>query len=189
MAGPPSEAERTLYQILTKVGTRLNELAKPRVEAVSQILADAMRMTVDVAGQETFLMIPHYWAVYLHDGRGPFRPRRRNVKFLVWFAAPADDPRLRSGYPVRETDIRILSKAQFQAGLEENKRRLLSGGSPYMFVAKAWPLSTPGTPFFTQGLEPVQDEIPDIVDTEIQKLWGTVAGDLNEKKTTTITLR
>ena len=38
------------------------------------------------------LSVPHYWAIYYHDGRGPIRPR--NGKFLVYFRNVEDDPRL-----------------------------------------------------------------------------------------------
>lgn len=80
--------------------------------------------------------IPHYWAVYVHDGRGPFGPRKKT--WLVWFMDPKDDPRTQGGtkHPVRAKDIRTLTKEQFHAGLRENSRRRALDLPPYMIVTK-----------------------------------------------------
>ncbi len=72
-------------------------------------------------GAEVF--IPHYWAVYYHDGRGPVRPV--NGKFLVYFARIEDDPRVAGGrdYPQRASQIRRLrlDPAEFRRLVKEGK--------------------------------------------------------------------
>lgn len=52
------------------------------------------------------LFIPHYWATYVHDGRGTVRPKRG--KWLVWFKDIRKDPRLYGGYPVRLSEAKAL---------------------------------------------------------------------------------
>lgn len=86
---------------------------------------------------ESILTVPHYWAVYYHDGRGPIVAKRG--KFLVWFRSIDDDPRVASGHPVRATDIRKLrlSKTEF--------RRLHKAGK--LIIAKRSG-SVTGRPFF-----------------------------------------
>ena len=55
------------------------------------------------------LSVPHYWAVYYHDGRRPIRPRRG--KFLVYFRNVEDDPRLggATASPERHAQTKRLS--------------------------------------------------------------------------------
>lgn len=128
------EADRELF--LSSVHRKLIELAKaralPAISRASSTLARAIeaKSTAEFAD----LTIPHYWAIYVHDGRGPVRPVRRS--WLVWFTNPRDDPRLRGGYPVRESDIIRLTRDEFQQGLEENRARAAAGLPPYMIVTK-----------------------------------------------------
>lgn len=114
------------------------------------------------------LHIPHYWAVYLHDGRNPVS---RKGGYLVWFRNPNDDPRLSGGRsPERLSQVRKLSKGNFQKWAAVNRRiikayrqrtgkRVLTS-SDYesmklpMIVAKLSPRSgyyVPGNPFFSNG--------------------------------------
>lgn len=65
--------------------------------------------------------VPHYWAVILHDGRGP--SPRDGEGLLIWFPNPNNDPRLRGGrYPVRRSDVRHLTKSEFQAAQRVNQQ-------------------------------------------------------------------
>ena len=66
------------------------------------------------------LFIPHFWAIYQHDGRGPVKVK--NARSLVFFVNPADDPRLAGGYPIKLSQIKKLTKEQFRAGMQENAR-------------------------------------------------------------------
>ena len=115
------------------------------------------------------LHIPHYWAVYNHDGRSPVRPRK--ASYLVWFRNPNDDPRLSGGRsPERLSQVRKLSKGNFQKWSAVNRqivknyrrrtgKRVLTS-SDYetmklpMIVAKLSPRGNyfvPGNPFFSNG--------------------------------------
>lgn len=80
--------------------------------------------------------VPHYWAPAYHDGRGIARPRRRRGGVLVWFKDPINDPRLFGGQAPLTRPGR-LTKAQFQVGLRENRKRPRS--DPFMIIAKASP--------------------------------------------------
>ncbi len=66
------------------------------------------------------LVVPHYWAAYVHDGRGPVRPG--SATLLVWFRNPNNDPRLNGGRsPVRLSGARKLSQGQFKQWSDVNR--------------------------------------------------------------------
>lgn len=60
------------------------------------------------------IYIDHYWAIYVHDGRGTFGPPRGS-QFYVWFKDRKKDPRLSAsgGYPRRFREVRKLTKEEF----------------------------------------------------------------------------
>jgi len=61
----------------------------------SRTLRRALNCRIDPAPPGTAIVrlnVPHYWAIYYHDGRGPVRPRRG--RFLVYFRSIEDDPRV-----------------------------------------------------------------------------------------------
>ena len=133
-----------------------------------------------VANGRGILFLPHYWAVYVHDGRGRITPKR--AKWLVWFPDIKNDPRVAGGsdYPVRMSQIKRLTRAQWVAGLAENRRRRAAGLEPFMVVSKA---SGParGVPFFEQlRLEP---EVADIVEPEVDRFMVALADELTESST------
>jgi hypothetical protein len=181
------DEDQTLFNILDKIGRRLLELAEPRVMSVSKMLADSLDYFVEMDVGQTYVEVPHYWALYLHDGRNPFEPRRsrksdgKKIQFLVWFADPKDDPRLAGGYPVRADDIKQLSQEDFARCLQINTERHAAGQAPFMFMTRFWPTPTPGTFFFTQGCAPIQDEIPEIIDAEMMKMLGDLGAELSER--------
>lgn len=126
----------------------LAQLALRKVKSLiqSKTLRDALEITRKDG--HTFVGLPHYWAVYYHDGRGPARAGSGEgfgSSVLVWFPNPTDDPRHRGDYPIRASDIRRLSRDEFLQGLEENKRRreAADGGSfePFMVVSTISPRS------------------------------------------------
>jgi hypothetical protein len=116
-----STANPTLFKL--QLARQMAELVAARVRTLieSQTLRDALAVRSTKFGAEIF--IPHYWAVYYHDGRGPVRPV--NGKFLVYFANIEDDPRVRGGkdYPVRVSQIRRLrlDPDEFRRLVEEGK--------------------------------------------------------------------
>ena len=57
--------------------------------------------------------VPQYWAIYYHEGHTkPIIPR--NASVLVWYKNPSQDPRLSGGYPIRRSQVRRLTKDEFQ---------------------------------------------------------------------------
>lgn len=60
------------------------------------------------------IYIDHYWARFVHDGRGTFGPPRGS-QFYVWFKDRTKDPRLSAsgGYPRRFRQVRKLTKEEF----------------------------------------------------------------------------
>lgn len=116
----------------------------------SRTLAASMKAEVRGVGFARVL-VPHYWALYVHDGRGPVEmPAGR---FMVFFPDTQNDPRTDFGsrFPVRLSDIEHLSRQQFIEGLEQNRERREFGGQPFMIVTRSvGPI--PGVPFFREGL-------------------------------------
>lgn len=95
--------------LLRELCERARRDTLPRIE--SKTLRDALRCRDDLTARvpTVKLTIPHYWAVYYHDGRGPITARRG--KFLVYFQSIEDDPRVQGGrsYPERASQIRRLN--------------------------------------------------------------------------------
>jgi len=80
-------------------------------ELKSRTLRSALHCRLDARGPRVWkarLAVPHYWAIYYHDGRGPVRPKRG--RFLVYFRSIEDDPRVRpsSASPERYTQTKRL---------------------------------------------------------------------------------
>lgn len=68
-----------------------------------------------------YLNVPHYWAVFYHEGHTkPITPKRTNG-FLVWFKNPKLDPRISSGFPIRKNQVRSLTKDEFRAARKKNQ--------------------------------------------------------------------
>lgn len=69
------------------------------------------------------LHIPHFWAVYLNDGRKAVSPK--TATYLVWFRDPKQDPRLNNGRtPERASQIRRLTQAQFKKFAAINRKKI-----------------------------------------------------------------
>lgn len=139
-----------LGQIAQAVGKAGLKQAASKID--SSTLRAALELIVSKTGDqgvEARLFIPHYWAVYYHDGRRGFGTVD-NV-WLVYFTDPKDDPRIQGGYPVRGNDIQTLTRGQYEFGLRKNRERRASGGVPYMIVTKS--VGPAGAhPFFTKGM-------------------------------------
>lgn len=80
-----------------------------RAACTSRTLRQALKVERTPTGFT--LVVPHYWAQFFHDGRGPVNARPGHK--LVFYKNPADDPRISGGYPVRLSDVRRLTKAEF----------------------------------------------------------------------------
>jgi hypothetical protein len=129
------------------------------------------RQIITISAEEAGgkLNVPHYWAIYYHEGRQVIRPV--SASMLVWFRNPNNDPRLKGGLsPVYRSDIRKLTKAEFQFWSEENRRARKRGAPVPMIVVKRSPRSGQpswkGNPFFSDkpggGLAGLPDAVIDI---------------------------
>ena len=93
----------SLYDILLR-----SFLVQGKAQALPMIPSAQLRaglITIEEAKGRGKLHVPHYWALYIHDGRGPAPGGGAGDKILVWFKDPANDPRYPGGiYPVRLSD-------------------------------------------------------------------------------------
>lgn len=161
----PATEQTMLRKIVSRLGGLALSHALPDVQRASRQLARAMRFVV-LTDSKGALFIPHYWAIYVHDGRGSFGPGSKatpgkKARFLVWFRDPHDDPRLQHAMQVqRRVNVRRLTKDQFKFWLKQNKFAR-DRGLPEPMVVHGWPNRpgakvgpTPGKFFF--GNEPGQ---------------------------------
>lgn len=142
MAFLPDDAIDELLQLYGE-----SELEQVRRLIGSSTLRDAARLIVESQAGLATIFIPHYWAEFYHDGRDGFEAPSGH--FLVYFADPDDDPRISGGYPVRESDVRHLSREEFYAGLARNTEAAEAGGTPFMFVVRSVGPAD-GHPFFDE---------------------------------------
>lgn len=121
-----------------------------RRQAASKIQSETLRASlfVDIVPTENTVRVgvPHYWAIYYHDGRGPVRAQPG--KFLVYFKDPAKDPRIANGYPERAASIVRLSREEFKEALARDE----------LIVVKSVGPAAPH-PFFTRGMDGFQDKV------------------------------
>jgi len=119
---------------LRELALAARERSRPRVP--SRTLQRAMR--VEVEERSSFVRIPHYWAIYLHDGTKNLlrAPTQRGKSVYVFFRRRRDDPRIKGGYAVRARDQRSLTASEYQKGLLENAKRRKRKQPPYMYVFK-----------------------------------------------------
>ena len=126
-----------VYELLwRRITTRLGGIGATRLRNSVGRYSDTLRSAVNFfvppeqnRRHRVNIQIPHYWALYLNDGRGVVRPQ--DAKVLVWFQDPTDDPRTGNGrrFPVRARNRKKLSKEAYYAGLRENVRREHAGRS------------------------------------------------------------
>lgn len=138
------DGQRIIRKILEELGTR--ELARAKRLIGSRTLKAAVRLIIDESEQRADLFIPHYWAVWYHDGRGRVSPV--NARKLVFFDNKNNDPRIPGGrLPVTEQQVRRLTREQYREGLRINQERAARGQRPFMFVVDSVRRSRP-RPFF-----------------------------------------
>jgi len=130
---------------------------------------------------EARVHLPHYWAVFFHDGRGPIKSKGKK---LIYFANPANDPRLAGGYPITRSDIKTLSQKDYEDGLQRNKE-LRDTGQVYMYVLDAVGPSV-GNPFFEEGMKGFAAEVDQIVLEELGRTSKTFIDATKESMTIVI---
>lgn len=135
-------------KLLKAIGTQAMRYVRPKIPSTS--LRKALNLFV-FSEVRAFVQIPHYWAIYVHDGRGPFSMPAGRV--MCWFRDPKNDPRLREGHsPVRAADIRRLTKEEFRFWVQKNREAVKAGTEPPMIITRRIRRGTRPTPFFDNGL-------------------------------------
>lgn len=138
------DGKRIIRVILEELGSQ--ELARAKRIIGSRTLKAAVRLIVDENEQRADLFIPHYWAIWYHDGRGRVSPV--NARKLVFFDNKNNDPRIRGGrFPETLAQVRRLTREQYREGLRINQERARRGQRPFMFVVDSVRKSRP-RPFF-----------------------------------------
>lgn len=125
-------------RLLAELGLLAQKQARSKIK--SETLRHELFVKLFPQTNEVVVGVPHYWAIYYHDGRGPVRAKPGH--FLVYFKDPADDPRIKAGYPVRASDIIHLTRDQFLEALAQNK----------LIVTRSVGPAAPH-PFFTDGMK------------------------------------
>lgn len=144
--------EEFTKRLLRDVAIRAANYARPSVRAASEQLEAAMRVYVS----ETWIgsarvYIPHFWALYVHDGRGPFGPTEGRI-YLCWFRDPREDPRLYDGkQPERRAQVRHLTREQWYYYLGLNREARKNRQPEPMIVTRYYPFPTYPKRFFDNG--------------------------------------
>lgn len=157
--------------------------ALPNVRDASNTLANALSIVVDSSTQG-HLYIPHYWAIYVNDGRGPVAPVV--AKFLVWFRNPLDDPRIKDGYPERASDIRRLTREEFRYWAAKNAEA--GFGHEPMIVARSVKTPVAARHFFDNfgGMAFLWLEINRAVNPVVREDIRASLGDLLDMRWSTV---
>lgn len=133
--------DRRFFRLLTE---RLGKLgiAKARPRIPSRTLRRAL-ISIRITDQQIKMHITHYWAHWVHEGRGPIRPG--TGRFLAWYRNPRDDPRLSAfggQTPPRASQLvglkQAINAAQFRRDADAGK---------IVFVERADKVT--GVPFFS----------------------------------------
>lgn len=157
------DKRRLIRSILRDLGER--ELALVKKSIGSKTLRSAIRLIIHESEERGALFIPHYWAIWYHDGRGSVSPV--SARKLVFFDDPNDDPRLRGGRPVRESQVRRLTKEQYEEGLRRNRLRP-AGSRPFMYVVDSVGPAAP-RPFFDRLAEGAEQRAAPVVKREFER--------------------
>lgn len=75
-----------------------------------------------------YVVVPHYWADYYHNGRGNVYASPSGM--LVYYKDPKDDPRIASGYPVTKRGVKRLSPNRFREDARAGKLIVVKSVGP-----------------------------------------------------------
>ncbi len=150
-----------LERVGEKIAKRARTYVRPKVK--SKTLRNALTVVRRSASARRVVhgvYVPHYWAVYVNDGRRGFFARRGGA--LAWFPNSEDDPRLKTGHPVRVSDRRKL-----RIGKKEMRR--LRKQKKLVFSKKV--RATKGEHFFDndRGMRGFEREASGIASKEMSK--------------------
>lgn len=65
------------------------------------------RLSVVTTPSRAWVSVPYYWAIYLHQGRPGYSGN------IIYFTHPNLDPRIKGGYPVKQSDVRHLTGIEY----------------------------------------------------------------------------
>jgi hypothetical protein len=139
------DGKKVIRRVLQEIGER--ELRRVRKSIGSRTLRAAIRLIINESEERADLFIPHYWAVYYHDGRPGFSAASVGARKLVFFDDPRDDPRKPT--PERENQVQHLTRRQYEDGLRRNAERARVGARPFMYVVDSVGAAPP-RPFFKE---------------------------------------
>jgi len=148
-------------------GFLLIAMARAREVIPSETLKRGLHYAI--TGPETgYLEVPHYWAVYVHDGHGPVG----GDQVVVWFIPPELDPRIPNGNPERLAEKRSLTASEIAFGLELNRHARRGGVPP-----NRWPMQVhsgtkkgvSGSYFFTDGMAGLMAEYDEFAARVVDK--------------------
>lgn len=153
------------------------ELARNAVSKSSRTLAEALQEQGPIQGLSVGqtlgrLHIPHYWAQFVHNGRGEVRPRQ--AAFLVWFRNPRDDPRLPPGrWPVRVEELRRFTSESWDFWTQQNKAARAAGRPEPMIIRRvSGPVAA--NPFYSHGpgggMQSLTTRLEGVIHAEVQRL-------------------
>lgn len=150
MPRPPSSA-KFIQQLTDHLGDVAASHGRRAVARHSSTLANTIKK-VRVSRNEVSVRLTHYWALYLHDGRGSFS----KPTAMIWFRDPKDDPRLRAfggQTPPRASQLRSMRmhEAEYRYWLGQNRLADPDGKNPQrrpMIVTKTVRRGTSPTRFF-----------------------------------------
>jgi len=160
-------------RLLAEIGLLARRQARSKLQ--SETLKDAMFVELVPAENTVIVGVPHYWAIYYHDGRGPIRAKPG--KWLVYYKNPSDDPRIKGGYPERAASIVRLTREQFLEGLERDE----------LIVVKSVGPAAPH-PFFTRGMDGFQSKVHEPARKFMSSIMADFIGPV-EKDSVTIRLK
>lgn len=130
-------------ELLRDIGELGMLYVRPKIP--SNTLRRSLELRYELSRDVVRIHVPHYWALYVHEGRGPVYPVQATV--LVWFRNRNNDPRLPGGrYPERASEIRHLTREQFKFWLRENRLARARGVPVPMIVVSS----------VQKGVEPVR---------------------------------
>lgn len=168
--------EEVYGDLIGKIGRAALRHVGPKIDSVT--LRRAVRYE-RLSRSRGRLFIPHYWAIYQHDGRGSVRPQ--TARSLVFFVDPKDDPRLRGGYPIRVKDIRKLTRDEFEEGQRMNQEMYAQspggGRMQYMVIINAVGPTRPNKSykFFEDGMRMFPQEAGAIALRHIRQFMSRYA--------------
>ena len=157
-----------LTRLALMLAKRAREYVRPRIP--SRVLRRSLRLVALRTSKfrnGAAVEIPHYWAVYYHDGHRAVRPRQK--QFIVYFRKGQKhlDPRVQIGawYPRRISEVKRLTRAQFYKAVERGDVVVTKRSGP----AK-------GKHFFTVGMRSFKPIADRIVRAEVDK-WITLSAE------------